>query len=168
MICDVLAVVDSSPGSRRVLDAAVDLARAERARLTLMLPVAPPAWCTCFSPVSPGQVLAEVQGASAVVLRRLADECAADVPITTLMPVGRLEAAVLHELARRRHDVVVVAETRRRRLRRDPVARLARRCPVPLLTVPLAAGGAPRTVELGPRSARPVDLGFPANPANPS
>jgi nucleotide-binding universal stress UspA family protein len=163
MIGSVLAVVGSSPASHRVVEAAVDIARAERARLTLMLPVAPPSWCVCFAPVSPSQVLADVQGACDVVLRRLADACARDVPITTVMPVGRLEQAVLRELERRPHDVVVLAESGRCRWRRrDPVARLADRCPVPLITVPPLPDGGPRTVELGARSARRVRVHLPA------
>lgn len=166
MIRSVLAVVGSSPGSRRVLDAAVDVARAERARLTLMLPVSPPSWCICFSPVAPGQVLADVQHACGVVLRRLADECDRDVPITTVMPVGRLDDAVLRELEQRPHGLVVVEEGRGRRWgRRDPVARLARRCPVPLLTVPARDDAAPRRVDMGGRSARHVRVGLPANPS---
>jgi hypothetical protein len=165
MIGSVLAVVGSSPASERVLKTAVDLARAEHARLTIMLPVAPPAWCVCFSPVPPAQVLADVQGACDVVLRRLAGGCARDVPITTVMPVGRLEQAVLRELERRPHDVIVL-ETGRRCWwrRRDPVERLASRCPVPLITIPPLADGAPRTVELSARSARHVGVRLPANP----
>ena len=166
MIGSVLAVVGSSATSQRVLETAVDLARSERARLTLMLPVAPPSWCVCFSPVPPSQVLADVQGACGVVLRRLAGECALDVPVTTVMPVGRLEQAVLRELERRPHDVVVLAEGGRRRWRRgDPVARLARHCPVPLITVAPLPEGTPRTVELGARSARRVGVQVPANPS---
>jgi nucleotide-binding universal stress UspA family protein len=166
MIGSVLAVVGSSPASERVLETAVDLARAERARLTLMLPVAPPAWCVCFSPVPPAQVLTDVQGACDVVLRRLADACARDVPITTVMHVGRLEQAVLRELERRPHDVVVLeAGGRGRWRRRDPVARLARRCPVPLITVPPLPDGAPRTVELGAHSACHLGVRLPANPS---
>ena len=165
MIGSVLAVVGSSPSSQRVLETAVDLARTERARLTLMLPVAPPSWCLCFSPVPPSQVLADVQGACDVVLRRLAGECALDVPVTTVMPVGRLEHAVLRELERRPHDVVVLAEGGRRWRRRDPVARLARRCPVPLVTVAALPDGPPLTVELGTRAARRVGVQLPANPS---
>jgi hypothetical protein len=165
MIGSVLAVVGSSPASERVLKTAVDLARAEHARLTIMLPVAPPAWCVCFSPVPPAQVLADVQGACDVVLRRLAGTCARDVPITTVMPVARLEQAVLSELERRPHDIVVLeARGRCRWRRRDPVARLASRCTVPLITIPPTAEGAQRTVELGARSARHVGVRLPANP----
>lgn len=167
MMCGVLAVVGSTPGSRRVLQAAVEVARAENARLTLMLPVAPPSWCVCFSPIPPAHVLAEVQRACCKVLRALADECDQDVPLTTLMPVGRLDEAVLEELERRPHGLVVVEESRRGRFlrRRDPVARLARRCPVPLLTVPPEATGVPRTVELGRRSGRRVGVHLPLNPS---
>ena len=165
MMCGVLAVVGSTPASRRVMQAAVEVARAENARLTLMMPVAPPSWCVCFSPVPPAHVLAEVQRACCKVLRALADECDQDVPLTTLMPVGRLDEAVLDELKRRPHGLVVVEEPRGRRVlpRRDPVARLARRCPVPLLTVPSEPTGVPRTVELGRRSRRRVGIGLPLN-----
>jgi nucleotide-binding universal stress UspA family protein len=163
MMCRVLAVVGSTPASRRVLDAAVEVARAENARLTVMLPVAAPSWCVCFSPIPPAHVLAEVQRACALVLRRLTDDCAQDVPITTVMPVGRLEEAVLDELEHHPHDLVVLEETRPGRFRRDPVARLARRCPVPLLPVPAEPSGLPRTVELGRRAGRRVRAELPAN-----
>ncbi len=167
MMCGVLAVVGSTPGSRRVLEAGLEVARAENARLTLMLPVAPPSWCVCFSPVPPGHVLAEVQRACWKVLRSLADACDQDLPITTVMPVGRLDEAVLEELERRRHDLVVIEEPRRGGVLRyrDPVARLAKRCPVPLLTVPPEASGVPRTVALGRRSGRPLGVELPLKPS---
>jgi nucleotide-binding universal stress UspA family protein len=149
---NVLVVVDSSPASRRAVEEAVRIARADRGRLTMLLPVAAPPWWVSHAPVAPAQLLADVQRECAALLREFAETVSADVPLTTVMPTGRTADAVLHELDRRPHDVVVMADApRRRRFRRGAPERLAARCDVPLLLVP--AGDPAAAPSVGPRPA---------------
>jgi nucleotide-binding universal stress UspA family protein len=159
----VLVVVDSSPASRRAVEEAVRIARADRARLTMLLPVAAPPMWVSYAPVAPAQLIADVQRECATLLRELAGIVSADVPLTTVMPAGRTADAVLRELGRRPHDLVVIADKPRRWLRRGAPARLARRCRVPLLIVPVddrAAVPAPavRRTSRRVRVGRPVGL----------
>jgi nucleotide-binding universal stress UspA family protein len=157
---NVLVVVDSSPASRRAVEEAVRIARADRGRLTMLLPVAAPPWWVSHAPVAPAQLLADVQRECAALLREFAETVSADVPLTTVMPIGRTADAVLHELARRPHDVVVMADAGRRRFGRDAPERLAARCDVPLLVVP--AGDPAGAPSVTPRRApRRVRIGQP-------
>jgi nucleotide-binding universal stress UspA family protein len=159
---NVLVVVDSSPAARRAVAEAVRMAGADRGRMTLLLPVAAPPWWASHAPVSPAQLLADAQRECAALLRELADMVPADVPLTTLMPTGRTVDAVLRELDRRPHDVVVMsASPRRRRARRSAPARLSARCRLPLLVVPTDGPPVPPSVARRRAPRRRVRVGEP-------
>jgi nucleotide-binding universal stress UspA family protein len=167
MYRSVLVVIDHAPRSRLALLDAADLALASHARLTIMCP-APHVPLMAHPPV--------VAGIPSVSVAQLADDArraclelrdsavaavALEVPVTTVMAPHRTPKAILEEIARGRHDLVVIA-TRPAVLwapwRTAFARRLARRCPVPVLTVP-----EPRRARLAsrPTRRRPVRVGAP-------
>jgi len=145
MYHSVLVVVDSSPWSRlAVLDAA-DLALAMSARLTILCPVPRVPQTAHLAAIAPGAPLPPQQLA-ADAERECMELCSAavalvppDVPVTTLTPSAPATVAVTREVLRGGHDVVVVAAPRpglQSLWHAATARRLARRCPVPVLTVP--------------------------------
>ena len=134
MYRSVLAVVD--PGSQYdpALDEALALARASRARLTLLCAVPPPCGLVCFASVCRESLHAEALAVCERDLRLLAARVPADLPVTTVLARVSAACAVRREVARADHDVVVLG--RRARL---TAWRLARRCPAPVLRAGAAA-----------------------------
>ncbi len=162
MYRSVLVVLDHEAWSRLALLDAADIALGARARLTIACPVARVPWTVypaslgVTAPVSFEQLAADAQRACL----RLRDDAVTavprDVPVTTVMPTERTPAAIVREIARGGHDLVVIATPPSARWapwRTAFARRLVRRCPVPVLTVP------------APRRERRVTRSRPGRPA---
>jgi nucleotide-binding universal stress UspA family protein len=107
MFHSILVAVDGSPHSERALAEAIDLARSEGARLTLISVTVPP------SVVVPGYVPSVPVGAELQIdAERLVEEAAArvpeEVPVATVVRDGSPAEAILERIAQGEHDLVVM------------------------------------------------------------
>jgi nucleotide-binding universal stress UspA family protein len=108
MFHSILVGVDDSEAAGRALEEAVDLARGEGARLTLISVAAPPRWqfaSPYFVPFPSGE---ELQRQA----RRIVDRAEAlvpdDVPVSSVVRRGPAAEAILERIEDGEHDLVVL------------------------------------------------------------
>lgn len=106
MFNSILVAVDGSTHSARALGDAVDLARSVHGRLTLIsVGTHPVVWPAAYQPVVSDAELAE--GAQAVVAAAAA-EVPDDVPVASVVRVGRPADEIVAEARQGHHDLIVM------------------------------------------------------------
>jgi nucleotide-binding universal stress UspA family protein len=110
MFHNILVAVDGSPDADEALTQAIDLAESEHTRLTLItglekLSSIAYAGIT-FVPLPPvdDQALAWAER----VLRQARDRVPDDIPVTTILTEHPIRAAVIEQIKRGRHDLIVM------------------------------------------------------------
>jgi lipoyl-dependent peroxiredoxin len=109
MFRSVLVAVDGSDAAAKALEEAIDLARAEGARLTLISVAAPPRWVFAGGPIVVPLPVDEVleRDAQAVVERAKA-LVPEDIPVSTVVRRGPAAEAILKRVETGEHDLVVM------------------------------------------------------------
>ena len=136
MFHSILVAVDGSEHSAWALDEAVDLARAEGARLTLITVVPSP-------PVVVGGYVVSTEDELGAEAERLLDEAAARVPdgipVAAVRRTGPVAQAILDRVEQGEHDLVVIGSRSHGALHSLLLGSVSRailhRCPVPVLIV---------------------------------
>jgi len=136
---DVLVVVDATPDAREALAQAIDLALRERSRLTLItverrLPACAYLGVAAALPLVIPAAEAEARELMCEALSRVP----ADVPVTTVLAAPPIRQALLNEIKRGGHDLVVIGAHPRGRVRAALGTLsnyLVRRSPAPVLVV---------------------------------
>ncbi len=134
----ILVAVDGSKHAERALEEAIDLARSQKARLTLItVALAPPLAMPGYVPAlpSPEQLQEDAQ--------RLLDRTEAtvpdDVPVTTIVRVGSPAQAILDRIVHGEHDLVVMGSRGHGSIQSLLVGSVSQavvhRSPVPVLVV---------------------------------
>ena len=143
----IVVLIDHRPGTSARARAAVELARRERARLTLLaaIPGVPAfAWVPPVPPPeSPRTLQRACERECEALLRRHAAAVPEGVPVTLSARRGRPHAALLDEVGERGHDLVVLGPPRSGllgALARARRRRFLRRCPARVLT-PVSSDG---------------------------
>jgi nucleotide-binding universal stress UspA family protein len=105
----VLVAVDGSDHSRRALAQAVDLARAEGARLTLISVAALPAVPLEGSPLGfPLPTADELERGAQAIAEQAAGAVPEDVPVATVTRIGPAGLEILQRIEEGEHDLVVM------------------------------------------------------------
>ena len=139
MFRDVLVVVDATPDAREALSQAIDLAQRERSRLTLItverrLPACAYLGVAAALPL----VIPAVQAEARQLMCEALSHVPADVPVTTVLATPPLRQALMTEIRRGDHDLIVVGARPRGRVRAafgSLSNYLVRRSPAPVLVV---------------------------------
>jgi nucleotide-binding universal stress UspA family protein len=156
---EILVAADGSRESQRALEHAVELARDEHARLTLVTVIAP----VTVSPVPTLATVACVRDAYAKILADARDSVADDIGVTTILLEGSPAREIVRLARSGRFDLVVMGTHGRGRLAGvllGSVSREVLRCaptPVLLLPAPKAAeqsAPAPAAATRAPASGR--------------
>ena len=146
MYRSILVALDCSPASKAALEQAIDLARDEGARLTLISVAAP----LRFRPVGPYYVPLpnddELERQAQEVLDQAEAQVPEDVPVSTVLRRGDAAKAILDRIEQGEHDLVVMGSRGHGRtaslllgsVSRDVVAH----SPVPVLIARARAGHA--------------------------
>jgi nucleotide-binding universal stress UspA family protein len=143
MFRDVLVVVDATSDAREALSQAIDLAQRERSRLTLItvekrLPACAYLGVAAALPLVIPAAEAEARQTMCEALAHVP----ADVPVTTVLASPPLRQALMAQIARGGHDLVVMGARPRGRVRSafgTLSNYLVRHCPAPVLVVQSAA-----------------------------
>lgn len=118
MFHSILAAVDGSPEADQALAQAIDLAQSDHARLTIITSVPTPV--SIFVGLI-GAPLAELDAESRAwaddVLRHARDRVPVDLPVTTILTEKPIRAALIDEIHRGGHDLVVMGSRGRGALR---------------------------------------------------
>ena len=107
MFSSILVAVDGSTHSVRAVEEAVDLARSEGARLTLVSVGMPAAvvWPTPFQPTASD---AELEEAALGVVHDAASKVPSDVPVATAVRLGRPADEIVKRAKEGHHDLIVM------------------------------------------------------------
>jgi nucleotide-binding universal stress UspA family protein len=134
----ILVAVDGSDHAQRALEEAIDLARAQKARLTLItVPLSPPVVMPGYVPQLPTE--AQLQKEAEVLVEKAAASVPDDVPVTTVVRSGSPAQAILDRIVQGEHDLVVMGSRGHgsiQSLLLGSVSQdVAHRSPVPVLVV---------------------------------
>jgi len=109
--------VDGSATAQRALSEAIDLALVSDARLTILVAVPPlPPLVAAAAAIDVGRLEREVEGESAAVLRAAVDRVPDEIPLTHRLAQGPAGEAIVAEVARGGHDLVVLGSRGRGRM----------------------------------------------------
>jgi nucleotide-binding universal stress UspA family protein len=106
---NILVAVDDSAHAARALDEALDLARAQRSRLTIMCVAARGSWTFLAGPYAgmmPTQEDVDEAAERTIVAARA--RAGDDVPVTTLVSRGSPGEAILTRAKEGNHDLIVM------------------------------------------------------------
>ncbi len=109
MFRSILVAVDGSPAATAALMQAIDLARTEGARLTLISVAAPPRWQVAAGPYYvPLPAEDELERAARETLDRAEALVPEGVPVSTAFRRGRIAEEILKRVETGEHDLVVI------------------------------------------------------------
>jgi nucleotide-binding universal stress UspA family protein len=141
MFHNILVAVDGSPHADQALTHAIDLAESEHARLTLFTGVVPPPTVTYFG--GAGQAIAslieDAEADAEAILRRARDRVPDDVSVTTVLTRQPVLAALIRQIEKGHHDLVVMGSRGRGAVRAALLGSVSHyvlhHSPVPVLIV---------------------------------
>jgi nucleotide-binding universal stress UspA family protein len=141
MFRNILVAVDGSADADEALTQAIDLAESERARLTLVTGVVNPPttayWGWAGSVAV--QLADEARTYAASILAAARDRVPGDLPVTTILTPAPIRTALIDQLERGHHDLIVMGSRGRGALRSAVLGSvshyLLNHSPVPVLIV---------------------------------
>lgn len=110
MFHDILVAVDGSPDAEEALTQAIDLAESEHTRLTLITGVQelPPVAYLGLAGTALAEMDASNRSWAQSVLRRGRDRIPGDLPVTTIITDRPIRTALIEQVNRGRHDLIVL------------------------------------------------------------
>jgi nucleotide-binding universal stress UspA family protein len=108
MFRSILVAVDGSEAATRALLEAIDLARAEGARLTLISVAAPPRFVIAAPYFAPTPTEEELRRCAQEVVERAEALVPDGVPVSTIVREGPAARAILERVEAAGHDLVVM------------------------------------------------------------
>jgi nucleotide-binding universal stress UspA family protein len=111
MFHNILVAIDGSADARQALTEAIDLARSERSRLTLMTGVAPLPPIALATGAAAAAIAEAMRGAEAEaerILRVAREAVPGDVSVTTVLTRKPVRGALIEQIKKGRHDLVVM------------------------------------------------------------
>jgi nucleotide-binding universal stress UspA family protein len=104
----ILVALDGSAASAEALDQAIDLARAEGARLTLITVAAPPRWRPAGPFVPPYPTDSQLEDDARAILDRAEERVPDDVPVASVLRTGLAAKEILKRADCAGHDLIVM------------------------------------------------------------
>ena len=141
MFHNILVAVDGSPHADQALADAIDLADREHARLTLFTAVVPLPAAAFFG--AAGDAVAvmfqEAEAQAEAILRRARDRVPDQVSVTTVLSTEPVEPALIRQVSKGHHDLVVMGSRGRGAVRSALLGSVSHfvlhHSPVPVLIV---------------------------------
>ena len=141
MFHNILVAVDGSPAAEQALAQAIDLAQREHTRLTLMTGISKPPWIAYggLSGMPLDQIDADARSWAEAVLRRARDRVPDDLPVTTIVTDKPIRTALVEQIDRAGHDLIVMGSRGRGAVRASLLGSVSHyilnHSPVPVLIV---------------------------------
>ena len=141
MFHDILVAVDGSPEAEQALAQAIDLAESQHTRLTLItgVPKAPTVAYIGPNPGAAAEIDAGARASAEAELRRARDRVPEGLPVTTILTDKPIRIALIEQIHRARHDLVVMGSRGRGAVRAALLGSVSHyilhHSPVPVLIV---------------------------------
>lgn len=140
MFHNILVAVDGSADADQALAQAIDLAESEHTRLTLMTAVANVPGSAYLVPGAPvDKLLTDARTEAAAILRRACDRVPDDLPVTTVLTEQPIRSALIRQINKGGHDIVVMGSRGRGAIRSALLGSVSHyvldHSPVPVLIV---------------------------------
>jgi nucleotide-binding universal stress UspA family protein len=153
MFRNILVAVDGSADADAALAHAIDLAQSERARLTLITAVAEVPQTVYLAGGEQITVLRQmVYDEAEAVIRRARERVPTDLPVTTVLSRQPIRSALIRELKKGHHDLVVVGSRGRGAVRSALLGSVSHyvlnHSPAPVLVVHAERSAQPDTHEI--------------------
>ncbi len=141
MFHNILVSVDGSPHADHALSEAIDMARVERSRLTLLTPVRHcPAWA--YSPVSAAaaeQLTADFEREAKQAMKDAVARVPDEVPVTKVLTHKPIRQALMERVKSGQYDLLVMGSRRRGGLKASILGSVSHyaldHSPIPVLIV---------------------------------
>ncbi len=110
MFRNIIVSIDGSDHSDRALDEAIDIARADQARLTILTAIhQPPVWAASAMAAGAAAVsAADLEKEAVDIMRRAVKRVPADVPVTTIISRKPIRNALMSRLKDSNYDLLVM------------------------------------------------------------
>jgi nucleotide-binding universal stress UspA family protein len=108
MFHSILVAVDGSKAALRALEEAIDLARENGARLTLISVAVPPHWRPASPYFVPAPNPEDIESDARAVVERAEALVPEDVPVSAILRRGPADKAILERVENGEHDLVVM------------------------------------------------------------
>ncbi len=161
MFHNILVAVDGSPDAEQALTQAIDLAESEHTRLTLITGVQklPPVAYAGLTGAPLAQLDASARSWAQAVLLRARDRVPDDLPVTTILADQPIRAALIDQINRGRHDLVVMGSRGRGAIRAALLGSVSHyilnRSRTPVLIVHADTHLTPKLADPSPATERP-------------
>ncbi|MFZ0089573.1 MAG: universal stress protein [Solirubrobacteraceae bacterium] len=168
MFHNILVCVDGSPHSDRALSEAIDLADAERSRLTILTAVPrPPAWvCSPATAAGLGSLVADLAAEAAAALEHAVDRVPASIPVTKILSTEPIRDALMNQIKRGEHDLIVMGSRGRGALTAQLLGSVSHyalhHSPVPVLIVHAEDDAVPQRAPDREQAAEPAQWAWSA------
>ncbi len=160
MFHNILVAVDGSPDAEQALMQAIDLAESEHTRLTLITGVQklPPVAYAGLTGAPLAQLDASARSWAQAVLLRARDRVPDDLPVTTILTDQPLRAALIDQINRGGHDLVVMGSRGRGAIRAALLGSVSHyilnHSPTPVLIVHADTHPTPKLADPSPATER--------------
>lgn len=153
MFHNILVAVDGSTNSDLALRQAIDMADCQHSRLTLMTGVAPvslPAFTATASALP--EAIRGAQAEAERIITHARDRVPGDIPVTTILTEEPIRHALIDQIEKGRHDLIVMGSRGRGAVRSALLGSVSHyvlhHSPVPVLIA--HAGGAEQAADAAP------------------
>jgi nucleotide-binding universal stress UspA family protein len=170
MFRNILVSIDGSAHSDRALDEAIDIARADQSRITILTAICqPPVWAASAMAAGACAVTAaELEKEAVDVMRRAVDRVPRDIPVTTIISRKPVRAALMSRISDSDYDLLVMGSRGRGGLKASILGSVSHyalnHSPIPVLIVHEDTKRTPADAE---RSAGAPDRASAAAAAQP-
>jgi nucleotide-binding universal stress UspA family protein len=167
---NILVSIDGSAHSDRALDEAIDIARADQSRLTILTAVCqPPLWAASAMAAGACAVTAaELEKEAVEVMRRAVDRVPRDIPVTTIISRKPVRAALMSRISESDYDLLVMGSRGRGALTASLLGSVSHyalnHSPIPVLIVHEDTERRPPDAERTTSERAPAAAAAPAQP----
>ena len=110
MFLNILVSVDGSEDAQHALEQAIDLARCEHAKLTILTAVPHPTTFAFAPAAAPAacELARQLECESVAILKHATNEVPKDLPVTTILSYEPIRQALLERIKDARHDLLIM------------------------------------------------------------